>query len=53
MWRFDDPGTPVPRVVVDAGIVSLTEELVSDLGMIMVEGVLVHVAPSEKHGLSV
>ena len=51
MGGLDDPGSSVPRVVVDAGVVSLTEQLVSDLGVVVVVGVLVHVRPEHKFWL--
>ena len=45
MGRFDDPGPPVPRIEMDAGIVSLTEQLLGNLRVVMMVVVLVHVSP--------
>ena len=43
--RFDDPCPPVPRIVMDAGIIPLTPQLLGNLGMVMMIVVLVHVTP--------
>ena len=49
MGGFDDPGTPVPGVEIDAGIVSLTKQLLGNLRVVVVVVVLVHVSP--KYGI--
>ena len=49
MGRLDDPSPPAPGVEMDAGIVSLTEQLLGNLGMVVVVVVLVHVRP--KYGI--
>ena len=45
MGRFDDPGTSASRIEMDAGIVSLTEQFLGNLGVVMMVVVFVHVAP--------
>ena len=49
MGRFDDPGTSASRIEMDAGIVSLTEQLLGNLRVVVVVVVLVHVSP--KYGI--
>ena len=49
MGRSDDPRSPAPGVEMDAGIVSLTEQFLGNLRVVMVVVVLVHVSP--KYGI--
>ena len=45
MRGLDDPGPPLPGVEVDAGVVPFTDQLLSELRVVVVVGVLGHVAP--------
>ena len=49
MGRFDDSRPPAPGVEMDAGIVSLTEQLLGNLRVVVVVVILVHVSP--KYGI--
>ena len=49
MGRFDDSRPPVARIVMDAGIVPLTPQILGNLRVVMMIVVLVHVRP--KYGI--
>ena len=46
---LNNPGSPLPGVEVDAGVVPLTDQLLCDLGVVVMVSILGHVAPTTDH----